>query len=63
MILSQTARHIHRIALLATLLASLSAAQEVSLMPNGSEGICATALVNDPAIVREAWMNTLSLHP
>jgi hypothetical protein len=63
MILSQTARHIQRIALLATLLASLSAAQEVSLMPNGSEGICATALVNDPATVREAWMNTLSLHP
>lgn len=63
MISSQTAKHIRYIALLATALASFSVAQDISRMPNGSEGVCATPLVNDPILVREAWLNTLSLHP
>ncbi len=55
-----------RILAIVTLLLGFEApalAQDASLMPEGTQATCATALVNDPVLLREAWANTLALHP
>src|SRR3972149_5372301 len=63
MTLSPSDRHIVGSIVLLFGLAASAFAQEASLMPEGSQAMCATPMVNDPALVREAWANTLSLHP
>lgn len=60
---SQSGRHaVVLIALLLGLEAS-AFAQDVSLMPNGTQATCATAMVNDPVLIQQAWANTIALRP
>ena len=40
-----------------------SFAQDIVPMESGSRAICASAAVNDPRLVQEAWANTQSQHP
>jgi hypothetical protein len=61
--LSKTAKIIVGALVLTTLTGGTSRAQDIVPLEYGSRAICASPALNDPKLIREAWMNTQMQHP
>ena len=63
MTLSRSHRFVRSISLIISVWVSLASAQDVVPMENGSRAICASAEINNPRLIQEAWANTQLQRP